>query len=71
MAKIARKAGHAQTAYGAVLQAQQRNAPFYFVEQSKLVKENGESLRALHELENSLQGEPGEVSLDRRMGAKV
>ena len=54
-AKIARKAGQWQTAYSAVLQAQQNNARFSFMESSKLVKATGEPLRALQELENSMR----------------
>lgn len=54
-AKIARKAGQWQTAYSAVLQAQQNNARFSFMESSKLVKAVGEPLRALQELENSMR----------------
>ena len=53
-AKIARKAGHSQTAYSAILQAQRSKAPFYFVESTKLVRARGEPLRALQELENAM-----------------
>ena len=53
-AKLARKAGYAQTAYSAVLQAQQLGTPFSFVESAKLTRVGGEPLRALRELENSL-----------------
>ncbi|KAJ7639483.1 hypothetical protein FB45DRAFT_977215 [Roridomyces roridus] len=54
-AKIARKAGQWQTAYSAMLQAQQSNARFAFMESAKLVKATGEPLRALQELENSMR----------------
>ena len=54
-AKIARKAGQWQTAYSAVLQAQQSKARFSFMESAKLVKATGEPLRALQELENSMR----------------
>lgn len=54
-AKIARKAGQWQTAYSAMLQAQQSQAPFSFVESAKLLKATGEPLRALQELENSMK----------------
>ncbi|KAH7931163.1 hypothetical protein BV22DRAFT_1052917 [Leucogyrophana mollusca] len=54
-AKIARKAGQWQTAYSAVLQAQQSNVRFSFLESAKLVKVTGEPLRALQELENSMR----------------
>ena len=54
-AKLARKSGHRQTAYSAVLQAQESEAPFTFYQSAKLVKESGEPLRALHELDNALR----------------
>jgi serine/threonine-protein kinase ATR len=54
-AKIARKAGQWQTAYSSMLQAQQSEAPFSFVESAKLLKATGEPLRALQELENSMK----------------
>ncbi|KAJ7771049.1 hypothetical protein DFH07DRAFT_734832 [Mycena maculata] len=54
-AKIARKAGQWQTAYSAMLQAQQSNTRFAFMESAKLVKATGEPLRALQELENSMR----------------
>lgn len=54
-AKIARKAKHTQTAYTAILHARQMKTPFAFIQYCKLIKETGEPLRALHELENALQ----------------
>ena len=54
-AKIARKAKQWQTAYSAVLQAQQSKAPYSFIESAKLLKTSGEPLRALNELENSIK----------------
>ncbi len=54
-AKIARKAGHSQTAYSAILQAQRSNAPFSFIQSTKLVRARGEPLRALQELENAMR----------------
>lgn len=54
-AKIARKAGHTQTAYSALLQAQQSNAPFSFIESAKLIRSSGEPMRALQELEKAMQ----------------
>ncbi|KAL4076264.1 hypothetical protein J3A83DRAFT_4357344 [Scleroderma citrinum] len=54
-AKIARKAKQWQTAYSATLQAQQNDAPFYFMESAKLLKATGEPLRALQELDNSMR----------------
>ena len=53
--KIARKAGHWQTAYSAVLRAQESKAPFSFVQLAKLSKASGESLRALIDLEHALK----------------
>ncbi|KAJ7098650.1 hypothetical protein B0H15DRAFT_771712 [Mycena belliarum] len=54
-AKIARKAGQWQTAYSAMLQAQESKIRFAFMESAKLVKATGEPLRALQELENSMR----------------
>jgi serine/threonine-protein kinase ATR len=54
-AKIARKAGQWQTAYCSMLQAQQIDRQFSFMESAKLVKATGEPLRALQELENSMR----------------
>jgi serine/threonine-protein kinase ATR len=71
-AKIARKAGHWQTAYSAMLQAQQRSPPFWFVESAKLVKSSGEPLRALHELENAIRRTPDADDLEaKKMKSKV
>ena len=55
-AKIARKAGHTQTAYSALLHAQRLQAPFSFVESAKLIRSSGEPMRALQELEKSING---------------
>ncbi|KAG6812100.1 hypothetical protein H0H92_004400 [Tricholoma furcatifolium] len=54
-ARIARKAGHWQTAYSAMLQAMQNQVRYSFFESAKLVKTRGEPLRALTELENSMK----------------
>ena len=54
-AKLARKAQYWQSAYSATLQAQQRGHPFAYIESSKLAKAVGEPLRALQELEASMQ----------------
>jgi serine/threonine-protein kinase ATR len=54
-AKIARKAGQWQTAYSALLQAQQSKTQFAFIESAKLMKATNEPLRALKELENSMK----------------
>lgn len=56
--KTARKAGHWQTAYSAMLQAQRRAAPDWFLESAKLIKAMGEPLRALQELEHALRSSP-------------
>lgn len=53
-ARLARKAGYQQTAYSAVLQAQQNNAPFWFIQSAKLTRARGDPLRALQDIENSL-----------------
>ncbi|TFK55398.1 hypothetical protein OE88DRAFT_1622542 [Heliocybe sulcata] len=65
-AKIARKASYWQTAYSAVLQAQQFHTPFAFSEGAKLTKASGEPLRALQELERfvNLQQLSGEDVID-------
>ena len=54
-AKIARKAGHAQTAYSALLQAEQADAPFSFIQSARLVKASGEPIRALQDLDKALE----------------
>jgi serine/threonine-protein kinase ATR len=54
-AKIARKAGHWQTAYSAMLQARQNEHSLYFIESAKLTKADGDPLRALYELETSMK----------------
>lgn len=64
--KIARKAGHVQTAYSAILQAMSLHAPFTFVQQAKLMRANGQPLKALSELENilpTLRTDPAVVGL--------
>ena len=52
--KIARKAGHFQAAYGAMLQARHRGAAHFFIQGCKLLKSEGDSIRALQELDNAL-----------------
>jgi serine/threonine-protein kinase ATR len=52
--KIARKAGHFQAAYSAMLQARHRGAAHYFIQGCKLLKSEGDSIRALQELDNAL-----------------
>lgn len=80
--KLARLAGHSQTAYSAVLQARQWDAPYSYVQSCKLIRANGEPLRALQELDNALKTSgpavtdltgdgPNEDIVDRQMQAKV
>lgn len=54
-AKTARRAGHAQTAYSAVLQALQSGAPYAFVQKAKLLAHNDQVQAALQELAHALQ----------------
>jgi serine/threonine-protein kinase ATR len=54
-AKMARKAGHWQTAYSATLQARQNGDLSTQIQSAKLVKAMGEPHRALQELEGSLR----------------
>jgi serine/threonine-protein kinase ATR len=54
-AKIARKAGHWQTAYSAILQAQESRTTFSLMQKVRLIRATGEPLRALQELEHYLQ----------------
>ena len=67
-AKLARKAGYLQTAYSAILQGRQAAAPFYFIEDAKLLNASGEPLRALQELEKSLDLIP---AVKKAMGENV
>lgn len=52
--KIARRAGHTQTAYSAALQATQWEAPFAFVQQAKLMALGDQPQAAIQELSNAL-----------------
>lgn len=52
--KVARKAGHFQAAYSALLQGREKGAPYYFIQGCKLLYSSGESIRALQELNNAL-----------------
>ncbi|KAI9000757.1 hypothetical protein BD414DRAFT_405932 [Trametes punicea] len=54
-AKIARKAGHLQTAYSAILQAERCRTPYSFVESAKVVRARGDPLRALQKLEKAMR----------------
>lgn len=69
--KIARKAGHSQTAYSAVLQARQYSTPFTFVQDAKLLYTTGQNLRALQELQHSLDPIITSKTLDKGSLAKV
>ncbi|KAI0322491.1 hypothetical protein OF83DRAFT_1093546 [Amylostereum chailletii] len=53
-AKIARRTKHWQSAYSAILQAQQRNTPFAFLQGVRLTRDIGEKARALQDLNHSL-----------------
>ncbi|WVR07527.1 hypothetical protein IAU60_004569 [Kwoniella sp. DSM 27419] len=53
--KIARKAGYDQTAYSAVLQAKEADAPFAFIQQAKLLRAHGGVFKALSDVDNALQ----------------
>nr|WPS94695.1 serine/threonine-protein kinase [Naematelia aurantialba] len=50
--KIARKAGYSQTAYSAILQAHEAEAPFAYVQQAKLLHDQGDILKAFTLLRN-------------------
>ena len=54
-AKIARKAGHQQTAYTAILQARDCEASFAFLQSAKLLYKDDQHYKAIQELDNSLQ----------------
>lgn len=53
--KIARKAGHAQTAYSAILQARDLEAPYVFVQSAKLLKAGDEEYKAIQNIDYALQ----------------
>lgn len=53
--KIARKAGHSQTAYSAILQADNFNAPFVFLQRAKLLKAGDQAYKAIQDIDNALQ----------------
>ncbi|WAR55831.1 hypothetical protein PtB15_6B574 [Puccinia triticina] len=57
-AKIARKAGHLQTAYSAVLQASESKAPTAFIQQAKLMKLEDQLHKAVLKLEDNLKKSP-------------
>ena len=59
-AKIARKAGYWQTAYSAILQAQESRTAFSLMQKVRLIRATGEPLRALQELEHYLQTTRGQ-----------
>ncbi|EFP86122.1 serine/threonine-protein kinase M1 [Puccinia graminis f. sp. tritici] len=67
-AKIARKAGHLQTAYSAVLQASELKAPTAFIQQAKLMKMEDQLYKAVLKLDDNLKNSPGKLidgSFDR------
>ncbi|KAK4058120.1 hypothetical protein OIO90_000859 [Microbotryomycetes sp. JL221] len=53
--KIARKAGHTQTAYSAVLQARDMNSDIVFYQRAKLLKAMDEPTKAIQDIGNALQ----------------
>ena len=69
-AKTARKAGHTQSAYSAILQAIQSGAPYAFVQKAKLLAHGDQVQAAIQTLNNALQTE-SEESGDRRELAKA
>ena len=54
-AKIARKSGYEQTAYSAILQAQEVDAPYAFLQQAKLLRVHSGAWKALTDLQNMAQ----------------
>lgn len=60
-AKTARRAGHTQTAYSAVLQALQSGAPYAFVQKAKLLAHSDQVQAALQELAHALQARDASV----------
>ncbi|KAH9464248.1 hypothetical protein Pst134EB_003780 [Puccinia striiformis f. sp. tritici] len=67
-AKIARKAGHLQTAYSAVLQASELKAPTAFIQQAKLMKLEDQLCKAVFKLDDNLKKTPvpsADESFDR------
>ncbi|NEM83874.1 hypothetical protein G3V89_24210, partial [Escherichia coli] len=64
-AKTARKAGHTQSAYSAILQAIQSGAPYAFVQKAKLLAHGDQVQAAIQTLNNALQTE-SEASGDHR-----
>lgn len=57
-AKIARKAGHLQTAYSAVLQASELKTPTAFIQQAKLMKLEDQPYKAVLKLNDNLKRNP-------------
>src|SRR5258708_17683730 len=53
--KMARKAGHFQTAYTSMLQARQLGTPYSFIQSCKLIHTEGDALTGLQELNNALK----------------
>ncbi|SCV68802.1 BQ2448_923 [Microbotryum intermedium] len=60
--KIARKAGHTQTAYSAILQARELQAPYTFLQSAKLLMASDQSYRAIQEIDNGLRAAMGPPS---------
>ena len=53
--KIARKAGHSQTAYSAILQANNLDTPFVFLQSAKLLECSNQTHKAIQEIDNALR----------------
>ena len=53
--KIARKAGHSQTAYSAILQANNLDTPFVFLQSAKLLECSDQTHKAIQEIDNALR----------------
>ncbi|BFY98653.1 hypothetical protein BsWGS_01693 [Bradybaena similaris] len=61
-AKVARKAGYLQSAYGCLLQASSYNLPEFYVEQAKWLYEKGEADAAITCLEKGISEHFGDMS---------
>lgn len=70
-AKTARKAGHTQTAYSAVLQAMQCDAPYAFMQKAKLLADSDQVQAALQVLNNALQSSEAQASQDKHALAQA
>ncbi|KAM0756274.1 hypothetical protein T439DRAFT_320977 [Meredithblackwellia eburnea MCA 4105] len=69
--KIARKAGHSQTAYSAILQARDLRTDFTYLQSAKLLKSNDQTYRAIQEIENALPRDIVSSTSSQHKGAQV